>query len=209
MAVQEYHLRHNKFPDKLTTLVPEFLSEVPKNPKTQDEFYFVVSGDSYHVALSEKEAYVFKNGPNTPYVDPDLAGIPDIQAIKVTFVYDSASKRDPFLPIGYEATQKKKNCKEPLTCFDTSQLKIVSVIDSNGQKRAMIETPEGKGYSVGVGSHVGYNDGEVVDIQDTKVIILEESKDIVGNLSHNKIELTLREKELESDEKSDDGVIRN
>jgi type IV pilus assembly protein PilP len=193
IAFLQYMVKNRKLPMDVELLVPEFLPEVPRNPKTGQEFVIVENGAAYEIAVSmdEARAYKAKHGGaiRGDTSDDDLI---DVAAIKSSFSYNPSGKRDPFLPFGSDITQGPCGTT-PIECTALVKLKLALVIDTGKEKRAMVETPDGRGYSVTIGSRIGNANGEVVDIKPDKVIVLEQSVDLAGKKNERFFELRLRE----------------
>jgi len=193
IAFMQYMVRYQKLPMDFELLVPEFLPEVPRNPKTGEEFIVVENGRAFQIATSIEEARAYKaNFGGTIRGDTSENDLIDIAAIKSTFSYNPSGKRDPFLPFGSDISEGPCGTT-PLECTALVKLKLALVIDTGGEKKAMVETPDGRGYSVTIGSRIGNANGEVVDIKPDKLIVLEQSVDLAGKKNERTFELRLRE----------------
>ena len=96
------------------------------------------------------------------------------------FVYNPAGKRDPFRTFIESVTEKKERAAAPVTPlqnYDLNTLRLVGIMMLPGKKVAIIEDPSGKGYHVKVGTHIGLNDGVVVEILKDEVIVEEKYLD--------------------------------
>jgi Tfp pilus assembly protein PilP len=193
MAMNMFMVRHQHIPQDVEQLVPEFLSEVPRNPKTGGEFAIVEKGMRFEVAPTIEDAHIIQGqmggtirGDNSEDLELLKAAV-----VKTSFFYNPTGKRDPFLAYGSEEAAPT-NCPSPIECTALVKLKLALVIDTGQGKRAMVETPDGKGHTVQLGSKIGNANGEVVDIQADKVLVLEEHKDLAGNLREHTYELKLR-----------------
>ena len=96
------------------------------------------------------------------------------------FVYNPAGKRDPFKTFIESVTEKKERAAapvSPLQSYDLNTLRLVGIMMLPGKKVAIIEDPSGKGYHVKVGTHIGLNDGVVVEILKDEVIVEEKYLD--------------------------------
>ena len=109
------------------------------------------------------------------------------------FVYESDGIRDPFVPeqdapvvIQQEEASKDEFApntnrkKEPLEQFPLDTLEMVGTLQQK-YKWALIRTTEGDIYRVKVGNYLGKNYGEIVELNDTKIIIKEVIKDGLGD----------------------------
>ncbi|MEO5376936.1 MAG: pilus assembly protein PilP [Magnetococcus sp. DMHC-6] len=100
------------------------------------------------------------------------------------FIYNPLGRRNPFespfkgIAKGDESKVIKRvsqRVKEPLEAFQLDSLKLVAIIFQveESQPVVMIEDPSGKGHMLGVGNHLGSNEGEIVRIEDGSIQILE------------------------------------
>ncbi len=116
---------------------------------------------------------------------------------KSVYVYDMFRSRDPFQPY-ISARRVKLNTGpivHPLQKYDLSSLSLKGIVWGISSPTALIETPDGKGYSVRVGTPIGKNGGKVWKILPDKVIILEKYVDYKGEIKTRKVYLKLPEKE--------------
>ncbi|HET8734815.1 MAG TPA: pilus assembly protein PilP [Anaeromyxobacteraceae bacterium] len=91
--------------------------------------------------------------------------------------YSSVGKRDPFKSFlaGLRATTGAvvTRCSTPLGRFELDQLRLVAVITGLADPMAMVEAPNGVGYSVRKGACIGKNGGVVTTIRTGEVIVTE------------------------------------
>jgi len=114
----------------------------------------------------------------------------------VDYHYVAAGKPDPFRP--FFRTEMKKpvassskhrpakphRCETPLECMDVGQLTLVGIVlESNGEGIAMAQDASGIGYTLRVGTTIGYNKGKVVSITRDKVVVREKVVDLKGQPS--------------------------
>lgn len=193
IAFMQYLVRYHRLPLDFELLVPDFLPEVPRNPKTGEEFIVVENGSAFQIATSMEEARAYRaNFGGSIRGDTSEDDLIDVAAIKSTFSYNPSAKRDPFLPFGADITEGPCGTT-PIECTALVKLKLALVIDTGKEKRAMVETPDGRGYSVTIGSRIGNANGEVVDIKSDKLIVLEQSVDLAGKKNERTFELRLRQ----------------
>jgi type IV pilus assembly protein PilP len=108
---------------------------------------------------------------------------------KVKYVYNPQGKPDPFQP--FIASGPEVEGREPLEKYDLAQLRLTGIIWGMNSM-AMVEDPEGRGYVVKVGTSMGKNMGKVIEIQPTKLVILEQYVDPVrGSVIRNTVYLEL------------------
>ena len=63
--------------------------------------------------------------------------------------------------------------KTPLQKFDVNTLKVTGIILGSLGDYARIEAPDGKSYTINVGTLVGMHEGEVVSIAENSVVVRE------------------------------------
>jgi type IV pilus assembly protein PilP len=130
--------------------------------------------------------------------DPLADAIADT-SLADTFIYSPVGKRDPFKS-SYrdDSTGKGQDItgpQGPLQRYEIDQLKLVAVISGISQPRAMVTTPDGKGFTVKNGTRIGKNFGRVVRIKTSEVIIAEDYRDWNGRKVTNYIHMTLKKDE--------------
>ncbi len=116
---------------------------------------------------------------------------------KFIYTYDMFRSRDPFQPyIGNRKIKLKTGpIVHPLQKYDLSSLSLKGIVWGISSPTALIEAPDGKGYSVRVGTPIGKNGGKVWKILSDKIIILEKYVDYKGEIKTRKVYLTLPQKE--------------
>lgn len=102
-------------------------------------------------------------------------------------VYFPGNRRDPFLPIvrelgaGSEGAKKPRDLTvHPLQRVSVAELTVIGIVWDKFGYVAMVQTPDGKGYTVRPGTRIGNNNGVVRSITDKAVIIEERFTDIYG-----------------------------
>ncbi len=61
----------------------------------------------------------------------------------------------------------------PLQRYDLTQLRLAATIRSRQVNRALVKTPDGKGYIVRKGTPIGRNNGFVIEIQKDRIVVEE------------------------------------
>ena len=92
-----------------------------------------------------------------------------------------SQRRDPFAPIQPREAQASNNGltpdinrnKEPLEEFPLDALRMVGTIGANGKTYAMIKAPDGVIHRVTVKDHMGQNYGEITQISESEVGLME------------------------------------
>jgi len=109
--------------------------------------------------------------------------------------YDATNKRNPFRSFVLdEALRLTKHERGPLEQFDLSQLSVVAVVWGTQRPRALVTDPSGRGYVVQEGTTIGKNDGQVIRIGDTTMLVRETYVDYLGAATSKEIEMRVRSK---------------
>jgi type IV pilus assembly protein PilP len=125
------------------------------------------------------------------------------------FQYNPEDRRDPFVALVKEkpAISDLTSVIDPnrprgsLERFDLSTLKLVGIVWGELGYRGMIRAPDNKGYFVAVGTYMGVNGGQVVDVAPDRLVIEEKYKDTEGNIVGKTLDLPLRREEKEEQER--------
>ncbi|MEX1299835.1 MAG: pilus assembly protein PilP [Desulfotignum sp.] len=103
--------------------------------------------------------------------------------------YQAKIRLDPFAPLiqekppaspGPKKPEKPRRILTPLEKMTLSQLKLVAIVMGENWKIAMVEEATGKGYEVRIGTYMGKNEGQVVDIQFDRIVVREMVVDVKG-----------------------------
>ncbi len=120
-------------------------------------------------------------------------------------VYRYQGKLDPFLPLIKEEKakpsagaaeklgKKKRAPQTPLERIDLSQLTLTAIFRKHEQSKALVEEPTGKGYMVKEGTYIGLDGGQITKILKDRILISEESEDVMGKPVTIERELKLRQ----------------
>ena len=138
-----------------------------------------LAGCAQH-GMRDLQEYVaeVKARPPTP-IDP----IPQITQAE-TFLYVAENRRDPFVPTDVaedvtgaaseEGPRPDPNRrKEELEAFPLDALKMVGTLDRQGEKWALVQTPDGTIHRVKTGNYLGQNDGRITAIEEERVNLVE------------------------------------
>ena len=127
---------------------------------------------------------------------------------ELAFQYRPEGRRDPFETLVKE--KPKINIlkpqidvgrpRGPLEQFDLSALKLVGIVWGELGARGVIRAPDNKGYFATVGTYMGENGGQVVDVAPDRLVIEEKYQDTEGNIVGKTLDLPLRRKEKEEQE---------
>lgn len=124
----------------------------------------------------------------TPTPEPEETAVTE-------YNYDPIGKRDPFRSLVVEELQNRPKPKTPLQQYDLDQLKIVGIIWGISNPKAMVQTPDGKGFVVSKGTPIGKGRGKVTRITQKEVVVSEEYRDFEGKLLVNETALRIKEEE--------------
>ncbi len=113
------------------------------------------------------------------------------------YTYDPKSRRDPFQSLTRLIKVDKTRAEmPPLQRVQISDLKLLGIMWGGYGYYALVQTPDGKGYTVKEGMLMGSNNGVITTITDKTIIVTEPSVDITGKKSTKDVELLLRPKEV-------------
>ncbi|MBW2396577.1 MAG: pilus assembly protein PilP [Deltaproteobacteria bacterium] len=109
------------------------------------------------------------------------------------YVYDPIGKRDPFRSFVLDRVKEvDKAAKGPLEQFDLSQLSVTGVVWEGGSKRALVIDPSGRAYIVQEGDRVGKNEGLIITIGDSEMMVREKYEDFHGEQTEKEIVMRIR-----------------
>ena len=117
--------------------------------------------------------------------------------------YDPMGKKDPFLPLVKEEGKLidpllAQGPLTPLQKYPLAELKLVAVLQAGEQSKAMVEDSKGDGYILSKGTLIGDKFGEVVQIKDNEVLIVEKEVDVSsGEIIEKNASLILHKPEEE------------
>lgn len=91
--------------------------------------------------------------------------------------YTSVGRRDPFRSFMADASSQAgmlaTRCATPLGRYELDQLRLVAVVTGLEDPVAMVEAPNGVGYSLRRGACIGKNGGVVAAVRSGEVIVSE------------------------------------
>ena len=123
-----------------------------------------------------------KPPPRAPEAPPVAVAAPAKPAAAVQepapeWAYTSSGKRDPFRSFLNELDADGRTpvtrCATPLGRFEVDQLRLVAVVTGLDDPVAMVEAPNGVGYSLRRGACVGRNGGVVAAVRTGELVISE------------------------------------
>lgn len=110
--------------------------------------------------------------------------------------YDPSGRRDPFLPMVQLGQQVEQDASlPPLQRVGLTELSLIGVLWGNYGYTAMVQTPDGKGYSIRRGTRIGPNNGVVSSITERGIIVQERFTDVYGNKQEREYVKLLHPKE--------------
>lgn len=137
-----------------------------------------------------------KAKPPREVAGSDAASERSLGAAGKGYVYDPIGKRDPFRSFVLDrVAEEEASEKAPLEQFDLSQLSVRGMVWDADRRRALIRDPSGRGYIVAEGDPVGKNDGRVIRIGDSAVVVREAYVDFHGEKTTKDIEMRVRKSE--------------
>jgi type IV pilus assembly protein PilP len=113
--------------------------------------------------------------------------------------YNPQGRINPFEPLFKDepeaapvvAKKKRRVPRTPLERIDLGQLKLVGIIMASSGNRALVQEASGKGYIIKEGTFIGLRSGKVTEIKKDRVVIEEETDEVVGTQEMRNKELVL------------------
>ena len=200
-AIDDITTSKGELPESLYELIPDYFNSIPNDPETEKPFRYKKLKNAFELGSSliasplggkmdvEPRLSTFASKTKGGETD-DLANIFDSDQefinpntmVTENFIYSTEDKRDPFLPFDMAKKVSDSDADaDPLLAYDLGQLKVTAILASVDQNFiALIEDSQGIGYSIKVGSRIGNAGGEVVQITETEVKIIESYQDFTG-----------------------------
>jgi hypothetical protein len=111
-----------------------------------------------------------------------------------SYRYLSEDKRDPFRSFILDRlTEVDSLLESPLEKFDLSQLDIAGVVWKGDKRRVLVMDPSGQGYVIQEGDRIGKNNGHVLEIRDSSMLVREAYVDFAGEKTMKEIEMRIRQ----------------
>jgi type IV pilus assembly protein PilP len=112
------------------------------------------------------------------------------------FGYDPAGRRDPFAPVVQQLQLGKVDVNlPPLQRVNLTELNLIAIVWGAYGYTAMVQTPEGYGYTVRRGTRMGQNNGVVSAITERGIIVQERFTDVYGKKQEREYVKLLHPKE--------------
>lgn len=150
---------------------------------------------------SDLNAYIEKiNSRPAGRIEP----VPEFKTYE-TYEYMASNMREPFKMFDSTADIVEKETvtdglrpdmdrnKETLEQYPLDTLKFVGHVEKNGRKWAIVTSPDDLVHRVKEGNHLGTNYGEIVNISETTISIVEIIQDGMGGWIEREAALTMSE----------------
>lgn len=136
-----------------------------------------------------------------------IAPLPEFKTYE-TYTYSVQGQRDPFEIIsdnvelagntiqqsqGDNLSPDMQRNKEPLEKFSLDTLSFVGQLELKNKTWGIITAPDGLVHRVQVGNYIGQNHGKIVEINDTRLEIVEIVPDGLGGWIERDASLTIKE----------------
>ena len=142
-----------------------------------------------------------KEAPQTALA-PAPANVPDAMdpaspmAVPPVGGYDPAGRRDPFSPVLSQlAPGQVDPTLPPLQRVNLTDMNLIAIIWGAYGYTAMVQTPDGNGYTVRKGTRVGPNAGVVSAVTEKGIIVQERFTDVYGRKQEREYVKLLHPKE--------------
>jgi len=110
--------------------------------------------------------------------------------------YDPAGRRDPFSPVLSQlAPGQVDPALPPLQRVNLTDMNLIAIIWGAYGYTAMVQTPDGNGYTVRKGTRVGPNSGVVSAVTEKGIIVQERFTDVYGRKQEREYVKLLHPKE--------------
>lgn len=159
------------------------------NPMRHDSIKISPAADSTIETQHAKESHPVESiGDVAPQVPmPEAA---------VGTGYDPSGRRDPFAPVVQELQPGKVDENlPPLQRVTLTELNLVAIVWGAYGHTAMVQTPEGHGYTIRRGTRIGQNYGVVSAITERGIIVQERFTDVYGKKQEREYVKLLHPKE--------------
>jgi type IV pilus assembly protein PilP len=124
-----------------------------------------------------------------------ITPLPEVKPYE-TFVYNDATLRSPFQPVGPNASAaslrpSSRRNREFLEGFSLDTLKMVGTFKVGGSFYGLVQSKDGLVHKVQPGNYLGQNDGKVTDITGSKISLVEIVPDGLGGYIERPASLAL------------------
>jgi type IV pilus assembly protein PilP len=124
-----------------------------------------------------------------PFTAPPAPGVPgaavpqeSFPAGEPSYSYNPSGRRDPFgaIVLDKPGIPMEKCHLRPLQCTSLTELSLIGIIWGGFGYTAMVQAPDGKGYTIRQGTKIGPNDGVVSAITENALVVQERYTDVYG-----------------------------
>src|SRR5947209_12316232 len=124
------------------------------------------------------------------------AAVPPADSVE-GYSYDPKSRREPFQSLTKVIKSASLQSQmPPLQRVQISDMKLLGIMWGGYGYYGLIQTPDGKGYTVKEGMLLGTNNGVIRTITDQAIIVSEPTIDIAGRKSTKEVELLHRPRDV-------------
>jgi type IV pilus assembly protein PilP len=103
-------------------------------------------------------------------------------AVPGEYSYNPSGRRDPFAIVLRDPKMGEENQSlPPLQQLSLTELNLIGIVWGGFGYSAMVQAPDGKGYTVRQGTRVGPNGGAVSSITENAIVVQERFTDVYGN----------------------------
>lgn len=135
-------------------------------------------------STSLSEAVTGPDGIPQPGMSPSVTG------------YDPSGRRDPFAPVLQQLSPGQVDLTlPPLQRVGLTDMNLIAVIWGAYGYTAMVQMPDGNGYSVRKGTRIGPNNGVVSAITEKGIVVQERFTDVYGRKQEREYVKLLHPKE--------------
>lgn len=203
-----------KPPANLAVLMPTYFDQIPQNPTTGKPFPYRVEGIRYYLgdasskpspggtATGQKDTSSGKEsqaGSVEKVTEEQKADLLSALAPEATAIpaYDAKGKRDPFRPFDLSPDSSVTRARSALEAYPVDKLTYTAFVQG-AEPRAIVESLDGKGFTVKKGDKIGTRNGEITEIRSDKIVIVETETDFTGDKRTKTVELNIGVKAIDS-----------
>jgi type IV pilus assembly protein PilP len=179
---------------KVGPVVTAPLTPAPVNPPPAVGVGPVPGPLSAVVPAAVSPVPVVPDSPGSLSVGP--AGANGTATVTDGYSYDPQGRRDPFQSMAKLLKLSQSRAElPPLQRLELSDVKLIGIVSDASGYYGLIQTPDGKGYTVRVGTLMGTNNGTIKSIAEQRIVVAEPTIDITGKMTSRDIEILQRPKE--------------
>ena len=163
--------------------------------------FLVVGGCTIDSDISDLRSFT-----ENAYKDhkPEVEPLPPLRPHAV-FIYTASELEDPFDPdnlkekqteqqfVGESDGPDRSRRKEPLEQFPLDALKLVGMMEQDGENWAIIGAPDNSVHRVKRGNYMGQFDGKILNVSETSLVVSEIKRNPVGKWENQEAEILLVE----------------